>query len=439
MNRRTFLKGAAITAGLVAGQPFRIGAAEKPLVSDEEILSQARDRIERHRKGDGVIVVQGADGKPVPGAKVRIEQVRHDFLFGCNAFMVARCKGPEAEEAYRRQFAALFNYATLGFYWSNYERERGKPNYTYTDQVVDWCRSRGITCKGHPLVWDYTGDPPWMPREFEEIRTLSNGRVRDIVARFKGGIDFWDVVNEPTHLGRTKTRFGEWAKSLGEVSYVAEHLRTARAANPQATLLVNDYRVDPPFYKILDGLRENGKLLFDAVGIQSHMHDGGWPLARVWEVCDTYAKFGVPVHFTETTIVSGPRKGPGENWGPTEPALEAKQADYVCRFYTTLFAHPATQALTWWDFADAGAWQGAAAGFLRKDMSPKPVYEKLSALVHGEWWTKLDGLTNAQGEIAIRAFFGSQRITVTLPSGNTETQEVRWQRGRLNRVEVKAA
>jgi endo-1,4-beta-xylanase len=439
MNRRAFLKGTALTASFLAVSHFRIGAGEKPRVSDEEILSQARDRIEKHRKGDGVIVVQGADGNPIPGARVKIVQVHHDFLFGCNAFMVARCQNPKAEAAYRRQFAGLFNYATLGFYWSDYERERGKPNYAYTDQVVDWCRTQGITCKGHPLVWDYTGDPQWMPREFGEIRALSNGRVRDIVARFKGRIDLWDVVNEPTHLGRSKTRFGEWAMSVGAVPYVAEHLKIARAANPQATLLVNDYRVDPPFYKILDGQRENGKLLFDAVGIQSHMHDGGWPLARVWEVCDTYAKFGLPVHFTEATIVSGPRKGPGENWGPTEPALETKQADYVSRFYTMLFAHPATQALTWWDFADAGAWQGAAAGLLRKDMSPKPVYDTLSALIRGEWWTKLEGTTNTQGELPARAFYGSQRVIVTLPGGKEQVREVRWRRGQSNRVVVKAA
>ena len=107
----------------------------------------------------------------------------------------------------------------------------------------------------------------------------------------------------------------DWAAALGAVPYVAEHLKVARAANPQATLLVNDYRIEPAYYKILDSLRDNGKLLFDAVGIQSHMHDGVWPLHKVWDTCDTYSKLGLPLHFTETTIVSGPRKGPGENWG----------------------------------------------------------------------------------------------------------------------------
>ena len=77
------------------------------------------------------------------------------------------------------------------------------------------------------------------------------------------------------------------------------------------------------------------------------------------QICDRYARVGLPIHFTETTVVSGPRTGPGENWGSTTPELEAKQADYVARLYTLLFGRPAVQALTWWDFSDDGAWQRA--------------------------------------------------------------------------------
>jgi hypothetical protein len=143
------------------------------------------------------------------------------------------------------------------------------------------------------------------------------------------------------------------------------------------------------------------------------------------------------MHFTETTVVSGPRLGPGENWGPSTPELEQKQADYVAKFYTTLFAHPAAQALTWWDFSDAGAWQGAAAGFFRKDMSAKPVYDRLLSLIKGEWWTKTEGRTNASGEFATRAFFGTHRLTAHLPDGRTLTKEVHWERGATNRFEVR--
>jgi len=437
MDRRTFLKTTGTSATWLMTRPAWAAEGQASALSNDEILARAKERIDQHRKAAGVITLRGANGKPVPGAAVQVEQLRHDFLFGCNFFMFARLKDAEREAQYRQRFGALLNYATLGFYWPFYEPARGQPIYAYTDQVVDWCRQHGIICKGHPLVWDFA-DPKWLPQDFAEIRQLSHSRVREIVARFKGRIDLWDVVNEPTHLGRFNTRMGQWAMSLGAVPYVIEHLKIARAANPQAALLVNDYRTDPPFYKILDSLRADGKLFFDTIGIQSHMHGGGWPLARVWEVCDTFARFGVPIHFTETTIVSGPRKGPGENWGPTTPEDEARQADYVPRFYAALFAHPAVQGLTWWDFSDEGAWQRAAAGLVRKDMSPKPVYERLMALIKGEWWTKTEGRTDAKGEFAARAFYGTHRLAAKLANGQTVTKEVHWARGQTNRFELVA-
>ena len=435
MNRRAFLKNTGATAALLFTRPAWCAEKEQPGLSDEEILAQSKQRIEAHRTGEGVVTVRGPDGKPVAGAKVTVEQLRHDFLFGCNFFMFGRIK--DTEEECRRRFASLLNYATLGFYWGAYEPEAGKPNYQYTDQVTDWCRAHGITCKGHPLAWDHPASSPrWLPDDPDEVERLSTTRVREIISRFQGRINIWDVVNEPTDLTRFKNPMNNWARKLGAAPFTRLHLKVARAANPQATLLVNDYRTDPPYYNILDGLRENGKLLFDAIGIQSHMHGGGWPLRKVWGACDTYHRLGLPIHFTETTIVSGPRTGPGENWGATTPEDEARQADYVPKFYTALFAHPAVAAVTWWDFSDLGAWQGAPAGWLRKDMSPKPVYERLHSLIKGEWWTKTEGRTDAEGKFKTRAFYGMQRLTAELPDGRTAAQEAHWERGKANRFEL---
>lgn len=432
VNRRTFLKIAGNAGVFVIG--MQLGRARPGLhFSDEEILRQTKTRIEHGRKGDGIITVRNTKG-PIAGATVRITQLRHLFRFGCNLFRFGQLNEGALEEQYRWRFADLLNYATLGFYWDSYERERAKPSYDYTDQVTDWCQKQGITSKGHPLVWDFA-DPLWLPGDFVDIRRLSNMRVYEIVSRYKGRIEVWDVVNEPTHLGRFKTRLGDWAISMGIVPYVSEHLKIARRANPGATLLVNDYRTDSSFYEILDALRDNGKLLFDGIGIQSHMHGGVWPLSRVWDVCDTYGRLGVPIHFTETTIVSGLQLE-GRKWDETTRDGEARQADYVSKFYSALFAHPAVEALSWWDFSDDQAWQGAPAGLLRKDMSPKPVYERLMKLIKGEWWTRTEGMTNEQGEFASRAFFGSHLVTVRLPNGTTVKKEVEWNRGKPNRFEV---
>lgn len=438
MNRRDFLKATAASTLFLASKAWSAEAAKnKP--SDDEILSQCQARIEKHRKSDGMIVLRDAAGKPASNATIRIEQLRHDFLFGCNFFMFNRTGDPERDEQYRQQFAALMNFATLGFYWANYESERGKPNYDYTGQVAEWCQQQGIICKGHPLVWDHpAGSPRWLPDDDQEIERLSVARVREIMGRFKDRIDIWDVVNEPTHLPdeRNKTRMARWGKSLGPVDYVEKHLRIAREANPAATLLVNDYRTEPAYLKILESLQAQSKSLFDVVGIQSHMHGGAWPLRKVWDICDTYAKLGLPLHFTETTVVSGPRLGPGENWGVTTPEGEQRQAEQTAKFYTALFAHPAVQAVTWWDFSDHGAWQRAPAGWLRRDMSRKPVYDRMNSLIRGEWWTKLEGRPDAAGAFAARAFHGQHRVTVELPSGRKATKEVHWQSGQENKFEI---
>ena len=439
MNRRTFLRDGAGSAALLLSLPAWCAPKQKPKLADSDILGQCGERIERHRKGDGTIVVRDARGKAVPGAKVTVEQLRHDFLFGCNFFMFARCGKPDLEEQYRQRFTALLNYCTLPFYWAGFERQRGKPDYEYIDRVAAWTREHGILCKGHPLVWDHpAGSPAWLPDDPKEIESLSVARVREIISRYQGRIDIWDVVNEATHLKDkpNKTKMADWAAGLGAVPYVTMHLEAARAANPRATLLVNDYRIEPAYYAILDQLRIKGKLRFDTVGIQSHMHDGVWPLQKVWDTCDLYSKLRLPIHFTETTIVSGPRKGPGENWGPTDAKGEAKQATLTTKFYTALFAHPSVEAITWWDFSDLGAWQGAAAGWLRRDMSPKPAYDELVGLIKGQWWTKATVTTDSRGRAKLRAFYGTYRIAAQQPEGGGAAREVHWQKGKQNQFEV---
>jgi endo-1,4-beta-xylanase len=464
VNRRTFLRvGAGSTAWLLS-RPAWCAQADQPKPSDADILAEAGLRIEQHRKGDGVILVRDAQGRPVPGAKVTVEQVRHDFLFGSNFFMFGRCRSAEREEQYRQRFLALLNYCTLPFYWASFEPERGRPDYEYIDRVAAWTRQHGNTAKGHPLVWDHAaGSPRWLTDDPRENERLSRERVREIVSRYHGRIDIWDVVNEATHLANkpNPTRMADWAAALGAVPYVTESLEAARAANPQATLLINDYRIEPAYYRILEQLRHEGKFLFDTVGLQSHMHGGVWPLHKAWSTCDTYSQLGLPLHFTESTIVSGPRTGPGEDWGATTPEGEARQAEQTIPFYTALFAHPSVQAITWWDFSDLGAWQGAAAGWLRRDMSPKPVYDRLLSLIKGEWWTKTQAITGADGQVKVRAFYGTQRIAAIRegerprepkPSGATldaktgeatrppaqtpAGQEVHWEKGGKNQFEL---
>ena len=39
-----------------------------------------------HRKAEAKVQIKGTDGKPLANTKVHINQVNHEFLFGCGAF-----------------------------------------------------------------------------------------------------------------------------------------------------------------------------------------------------------------------------------------------------------------------------------------------------------------------------------------------------------------
>ena len=95
-----------------------------------------------HRMDKAKIRVIGKDGKPAANTSVHINQVNHEFLFGCGAFeTLPYTNAPEVhngtgslnkvkpmpdeeKEAYRarledrmQKWLGLFNYGTLPFYW----------------------------------------------------------------------------------------------------------------------------------------------------------------------------------------------------------------------------------------------------------------------------------------------------------------------------------
>ncbi len=387
-------------------------------------------RIEKYRKGTLTVRVVDARGKPVPGATVHLAQTRHAFLFGCNFFGLNPADSSPTQRAYQSEFTRLLNYATLPFYWGAFESTQGKPDYARLQTMAAWSVAHGVTVKGHPLVWHEVW-PAWAPTDPDAAIPLLHARVLDLIPRYKNTIHFWDVLNEANGAAGQSPPNGEsnWIKRDGPAPVVETALGWARAAGKglPETFVYNDYDTGESNVALLTQLQKDGKLP-DVIGLQSHMHSGEWPLTKVWNVCRTFAQFGRPLHFTETTVLSGPRRdNPTDatltGWDTT-PEGEAKQAAYVVQFYRVLFSHPAVRAITWWDFSDLNAWQGAPAGLVRKDMSPKPAYTRLLALIHKKWWTNTAGKTNRQGAVSERVFYGDYQVTVTDGKGHRVTRTV---------------
>lgn len=412
MNRRSFMK--TVAAGAAA---LTMPTGDSRAIDESELFDGIDERIEKHRKADTTLKILAPDAKQLaPGSTVKIEQQCHKFLFGSNLFKLHRLRSPQDNQDYEKQFAEMLNFATLPFYWWNYERQKGITNDPQIEEMVEWCKAHNITTKGHPLAWNY-GEQKWLPDSPEAAMDLQMNRIARCVNKFEGDIDIWDVVNEATHYDRDHCK--KYAPKLTEAirkmsigAYVRAAFEAARKAGPNATLLINDYRTDEAYpEKVISQLVESGKPMYDVIGIQSHMHGGYWGAKKAWDVCDRFAKFHVPLHFTETTLVSGPKSDKG--W-LTTPEGEIRQAKQVAEFYTILFSHPAVEAITWWDFTDQGAWQAAPAGFLRADMTPKPAYHQLRALIKGKWWTKTKARIAPTGTAKFRGFLGQYSITANI-------------------------
>lgn len=400
--------------------PLAIWAGDAGIPSEEQLWNEASARIERHRKTDVTLKIVDHQGRPVPDARVHIQQTRHAFLFGCNIFKWDSIADQSLQAQYRDRFAELLNFATLPFYWPSYEPQRGQPMHAQREAVAKWCNEKNIICKGHPLAWNYR-DPRWLPDDSATIFQLQRDRIAECIDRFDGLIETWDVVNEATHVDRDQflrrapklTRM--WLEQ-GQVEFTKRCFEMARKAGPDATLLINDYRVDAAYADLIERLVDSqGKPLYDVIGIQSHQHGGTWTNRKIWETCERFSRFGVPLHFTETTIVSGElgwrSDDQKEPWPSTE-AGEAYQVREVERFYTMLYSHPSVEAITWWDFSDAGAWKRAPAGLLRADMTPKPAYQTLLRLIRERWWTDEQITTDSRGEASCRATYGDYYLRV---------------------------
>ena len=442
IRRREFLKsvGGAV-AGLAVTSP--VLGRQKPAQTDEAVVSQTDERIRQCRMGTASLRLIGPDGQPLPpGVSLRISQRRHKFLFGCNIFKLGRCRTSDDNAAYEKQFAELLNYATLPFYWWQYEGQKGRPDDERTEEIVRWCNAHGVTMKGHPLAWNYV-DPRWMVDcTPEEAMRLQFERIGRCAQRFKGRIDIWDVVNEAVaydreELKQRSPKLTQAIAKMGVREYIQTAFRIARQANPQAVLLINDYRLDAAYADnvISQLVDEAGKPMYDVIGIQSHMHGGYWGAARAWDVCERFARFGKPLHFTETTVVSGPKK---DSVWATTPEGEQDQAKRVTEFYSVLFSHPAVEAVTWWDFTDQGAWQRAPAGLVRGDMSPKPAYEQLHGLIKGKWWTKVETATGPGGSANLEGFFGQYEIEAK-SADRRLTGAFSLEKGQKSPVEVRLA
>jgi endo-1,4-beta-xylanase len=415
--------------------------------TETRLIKQAGENIEKYRKGDVNIQFKTQDGKMIRNAKVAIHQKTHDFMFGCIIFDLIRNENKYKEELFKERFKKIFNLAVFPFYWPGYESRQGFTRWEDMLETIYWCKSNGITTKGHPLVWaTQSGTPQWLTEyPVKETEELLKIRVINITAGFRDKIELWDVVNEPVNVKTWKHKMqnfndmNDWGVTdtiFLIADYVEQALKWAHQGNPEATLLINEYRTlaDKGVRKRYDDLLTELKkrnVPLSGIGIQAHEPRQEWfSPEEVWKTFDLYNRFGYPIHITEfhpqssgVPITGGWRKG---SW-----TTEA-QAEFTEQFVKLCFGHPAVASINWWGFSDRNIWL-PGGGLVDEEYNPKPVYKMLDKLINQTWRTNVSTQTDNQGTIFFRGFFGEYEITLNTPDGKTYIYPVHVSKNEENR------
>jgi len=418
---------------------------------DDLINDRLRYNIEHSRKHKGRVKVVGADGKPVPGAKVKLTLRDHDFKFGANIFMLDEFECDEKNALYRDTFADVFNIATVPFYWADLEPIKGQPRFSKDspkiyrrpapDLCVEYCKEKRITPKAHCLNYD-TWSPLWLDNDTDTVKYYLEKRMAECAERYRTTIPGWEVTNELFcghysifEQNRHATNFF-WDRDVVEWSF-----ETARKYFPNNELIINEaahawtglfeHRRGKYYMQIERALLKGAPV--DAVGLQYHMFTRKenevnytklfYDPEHLYNVMDTYADFGLPMQVTEVTI-------PCYTADEEDEQLQADILEYLMKIW---FSHPNMEAVVYWNLVDgyaAFAPQGDMeagenyyrGGLMRFDMTPKPAVEMFKRLFKKTWHTEAGFDCDDGGYGTFKGFDGWYDVEVIADGKVTNTE-----------------
>ncbi len=381
---------------------------------EDKRLAEAEARISQIRTGPVRIhLTYAGNGSNCSGASVDYDLIQHAFHFGAMFFHYDISE--PTNDVYAGLWKDVFNHAVLPFYYTSWDTPDYYPEEGRVNDTIRYCEQHNITLKGHCLMWNYqAGIPNWLdPIENhtrEEIVADFQGHITNLVGKYKDNVTTWDVTNEVVHRGVFH--------DLDPVEFSKQCFAWARTANPQATLVFNDYAMLGHEFgygdvsTFCETLTQHGTP-YDAIGMQGHAMDTDWvPMYEAQATLDGFTRLGKRIHITELMVPSTPV--PITNSWKKGLWSEENQAEYLRRLYTICFSHPSVDEINYWGFEEGS--RGTGYGLVNLDLSPKQSYNVLKNLIHNTWDTSGTTTANSEGWIEFSGFYGTYNVTA---NGNT--------------------
>ncbi len=266
--------------------------------------------------------------------------------------------------------------------WDTTEPSNGSFNFGPGDQIVAFAKAHSDRVRGHNLVW-HSQLPSWVSSlPSNQVQAAMETHITTEVNHYKGQVYAWDVVNEPFNDDGT-FRADAFSNAMGS-GYIADAIRTAHAADPNAKLYLNDYNIEGEnaksnaMYSLVQSLISQG-VPISGVGLESHFILGQVPSTMLANM-QRFAALGVDVAVTELD---------DRIQLPATSANLAQQATDYSTVVNDCLAVTRCVGVTQWGVGDADSWiPGFFSGFGAATMydqnyNPKPAYTATQTALGG--------------------------------------------------------
>ncbi len=368
--------------------------------------SDLKQSIEKYRKGEITV-------KTNPGAQITVEQLRHEFWFGCaiSNGVFENYMSEEDKKMFKQKFLENFNSAVTenAVKWGTMERRKGEVNYKVVDAMLAWTEENDIPLRGHNIFW---GIPRFVQSWVKELndeeleQTLKN-RAETLTARYKGRFAEYDLNNEMIHGNYYEDRLGpDITKKMAQ---------WCKNGDPDIQLYLNDYdiltgnRLTHYMAHIRNLLKQGVPIA--GIGVQGHLHGDIFDRGALKNALDSLAVFNLPIRITEFNIPGQRSKYYIDRNLEITSEGEQLKAKEMVDYYRICFAHPAVEGILMWGFWEGANWIPESSLY-KKDWSPTPAAETYHNLIYKEWWTSEKGTADNRGNLTVSAFFGKYKITV---------------------------
>ena len=329
------------------------------------------------------------------------------------------------ESRYRATMSAHYHLVSPenALKFSNTENADNIWTFAEGNAINDLALARGGSSRGHAFVW-HSAVPTWVSGggfTAAQLQTLLWDHIDTVGAAYRGRLCAWDVVNEAISDTGGALRSTLWYDTPGigyaanGDQYIRESFIRARAADPNAPLIYNDYSIEDTntkstaVYSMLSSFVSAG-VPVNGIGFQSHFSSvpNGTTLRSNFQ---RFQDLGLDLHVTELDL-----RVPVDANGFATAADLATQGDSYFNYLGIALGYSRLKVFQTWGVYDGASWvPGFYTGFGQAlpfdfNFDRKPAYWGM--------WNALAGQCEKMPVLAISSGDTQANVTDTLCVAN---------------------